>query len=119
MQAYCKKSCNICDGNRELTCSGLNRTCNTGTCSSVVFAGRSTIRCNCPSNTAGSYCEVTATGCSLITCQNGANCLLNANGSPYCVCQNGFSGTNCQTCIKIAEPILNKDNMTLKFSFKY
>lgn len=58
VQTYCKKTCGLCStSNTQLNCQGLVRNCNGGSCSAASYFQTSTIRCNCPSNLAGSYCQ--------------------------------------------------------------
>ncbi len=57
VQTYCKKTCGLCSAsNSTLKCnSGL--TCNGGSCQTQLYFGVSSVKCTCPQNLAGAYCE--------------------------------------------------------------
>ena len=57
IKKYCQKSCGLCPGANSLTCANLNKTCNSGICQSDSYLMNTSIKCKCPPNTAGAYCQ--------------------------------------------------------------
>ncbi len=58
VRAYCQKSCGLCGTTGSaLTCSGLSVTCNTGQCALSSYFSIASIKCTCPSGSAGAYCQ--------------------------------------------------------------
>lgn len=57
-QIYCQRTCGNCPGIKSfLSCSGLVKNCNTGTCEDTTYFAQNSIKCNCPINKAGTYCQ--------------------------------------------------------------
>lgn len=97
VQFYCRKTCGFCSLGAALSCNLLSQTCGQGVCLSTVHFSINTIRCVCPSNFVGAYCE-RSNPCLSNPCQNNAACSASNNADvPYtCACPPGFSGLNCQ-----------------------
>lgn len=62
VQDYCQKSCGVCSSTSPsttstLTCSSLKATCNIGSCVQTVYFNIQSIRCVCPPNSGGAYCQ--------------------------------------------------------------
>ena len=54
----CQKTCGFCStSTAALTCSNVVQSCNTGTCSSTAYFNQASIKCTCPTGTAGTYCQ--------------------------------------------------------------
>lgn len=97
VQVYCRKTCGFCSLSAALSCGFLTQTCGQGACLPVTYFSTNTIRCSCPSNFAGAYCQ-RSNPCLSFPCSNGGTCSASNDADvPYtCACPLGYSGANCQ-----------------------
>lgn len=123
LRNYCQKSCGLCGtGGAGLSCNNLVQKCSSGVCVAQTYFTVASIKCVCPTNSAGTYCERSTictlwfsiiknviivvnsyegNPCANTPCANGGTCtpLNDADLLYSCACPSGCSGDRCQTCV--------------------
>ena len=56
---FCQKSCGQCSS--QISCDNLATSCNGGQCYDITIFSQQSVRCVCPSNKGGQYCQSSKT----------------------------------------------------------
>ncbi|KAF5283367.1 hypothetical protein FQA39_LY04743 [Lamprigera yunnana] len=95
---FCNQDLNFCTNHKPCR--------NGGTCFNT---GQGSYTCSCPSDFAGTECEIAINDCTTSPCINGGTC--NRNGTYHtCVCSTGFAGPHCETPIQNCKTLPCKNN---------